>query len=189
MFIINADDYLYKTRGGFDSFEDSVKAEGWLVSRGAAISSEIGATDGNKAMYVGSDTHLTRSIHYIEEGTVEFDAYMVSAGESFTFELQSAYNNLQGYYSSPLRITTDSEGNLYSNGTKKTDLGLKLNVGDNTVRIDFNGNKKSATITVNGETAELEWVGNDNYVGFATIWTGASTGVAIDRLTFIRNDV
>lgn len=189
MFIINADDYLYKTRGGFDSFEDSVKAEGWLISRGAAISSEVGATDGNKAMYVGSNTHLTRSIHYIEEGTVEFDAYMVSSGESFTFELQSAYNNLQGHYSTPLRLTTDSEGNLYSNGTQKIDLGLKLNVGDNTVKIDFNGNEKTATITVNGKTADIEWVGNDNYVGFATIWTGASTGVAIDRLTFIRNDV
>jgi hypothetical protein len=189
MFIINADDYLYKTRGGFDSFEDSVKAEGWLVSSGIAVSSELGATDGNKAMYVGPASHLTRSIHYIEEGSAEFDAYVSSYGESFTFELQSAYNNIQGWYSTPLRLVSDAEGNLYSNGTQKTPLGLKLNLGNNTVRIDFNGNEKTATVTVNGQTANIEWVGNDNYVGFATIWTGANTGVSIDRLTFIRNDI
>ena len=189
MFILNADDYLYKTRGGFDSFEDSVKAEGWLISRGTAISSEVGATDGERAMYVGANSHLTRSIHYIEEGTVEFDAYLVNAGEKFSIELQSAYNNIQGWYSSPLRLVSDSEGNLYSNGTEKTALGLKLNAGNNTVKIDFNGNEKTATITVNGKTADLEWVGNDNYVGFATIWTGENTGIAIDRLTFIRNDI
>ena len=190
MYVLNVDDYLLKTKGAFDSFEDGVKPEGWMIAKGLAVVTSIGATDGDKAMYIGNKAHLLRSVPYTEEGSTSFDLFVSDFGEGFSIELQAAYNDDMGHYTAPLRVMSDAEGNLYAYGDKektdKIDLGLKLNSGANSIDITFNGNDKEATITVNGKSADLKWYGEDNYVSYITVWTESSVGIAIDNFMLTK---
>ena len=187
MYVINVDDFIHKTKGAFDSFENGMLADGWQKVLGSAIVSSAGATDGEKALLINSNSTISRSLHYMEEGTISFD-YTVLRDDIVHIELQTAFNNLKNV-TAPIRIISDANGNLYSvvsASGNSTSLGIKLEEGANEISISFNGNEKNAEITVNGTTKPLGYIGNDAYISYITIFTGINAQVALDKFIAIR---
>ena len=191
--VLNADEFLYKTKGAYDSFEDTALAEGWQLVYGSVGTAAVGATRGEKALVVNGNTAASRSLHYIEKGTVSFD-YFVSNPGHVTFELQTAFNNKPldeaTNKTAPVSIFTDADGNLYyhKNGGKTSGTleGLKLVEGQNSISIDFDGNTKTVKVTVNGKTASMEWDTNDNYISYFTVFTKHGAQAAIDEFRAVR---
>jgi hypothetical protein len=153
----------------------------------------MGATRGNKALIVNGKTGISRSLHYMEKGTVSFD-YFVSNPGHVTLELQTAFNNKSidaaANKTAPISIFTDGEGNVYYNdrggATSGTLEGLKLNKGQNSVSIDFDGNAKTVNVTINGKTASMPWYGEDNYISYFTVITNSGAQVAFDEFRAVR---
>ena len=185
-YIIDADNYLSKTRGAFDSFESGANAEGWLDTTGDSIpTTELGATEGNKAMLLGSGRRLTRPIHYIKEGKVGFDLYLSEVGDGMAIELQTAFNDMRDSVAAPIRLSVDSEGNISSCGKS---LGIKLEKGSNKLLISFNGNEKSASLTLNGKTIPIAFIGPDSYISYVTLFIEQDAELSMDRFFAIRED-
>ena len=195
MYIIGVDDYLFKQKGAFDSFEYGVTAEGWAIPLGAATASPVGATDGSFAMAIGQNSVVTRSVTYMEKGTVEFDYYATKFGNEHFIELQAAFNNKEGAtpvseVRAPIALKIASNGAVYyvdAEGSAKA-TGLMLSKGNNTISVSFDGNARKATITVNGESASIGFSGEDNYVCYVTIFTKAEVVVSLDRFTVIKDN-
>lgn len=193
----NFSNYLYKTKGVFDSFESgNLRSEGWVTVSGITIHPghdivpgvapeivEMGATNGRYAMKLGNQTEVSRSVPYTERGEVFFDCFIEELGKGTVFELQSAYNRKQQHMSSPVRLWINEEGKvLYFNeqGTR-CHTGLTVKDGANSISIRFDGPAGTATVTVNGETAPIAFnrrVGA--YVCFAHFRNGENTSLAID---------
>jgi hypothetical protein len=193
LLVLNADDFLYKTKGAYDSFEDTALAEGWQLVYGSVSTAAVGATRGEKALVVNGNTAVSRSLHYMEKGTVSFD-YFVSNPGHVTLELQTAFNNKAlneaTNKTAPISIFTDEEGNLYYNinggATSGTLEGLKLKAGQNSISIDFDGNTKTINVTANGKTASMKWDGKDNYISYFTVFTKYGAQAAIDEFRAVR---
>ncbi|MBO5884081.1 MAG: DUF2341 domain-containing protein [Clostridia bacterium] len=195
MYIIGVDDFLYKQKGAFDSFESGVAAEGWFTVSGSVASTPIGATDGSLAMAIGQNTTAVRSITYMEKGTVEFDYYIDSFGYGQVIELQAAYNNKEGAtpiskVRAPIAFQITSKGEVkYINASGEAiSTGLYLDIGNNTISISFDGNARSATITVNRDTANIGFSGNDIYVCYVTIFTKDYVKASLDRFMVIKDN-
>ena len=155
----------------------------------------IGATDGSLAMAIGQNTAVVRSITYMEKGSIEFDYHINRFGSEQFIELQAAYKNTEeptedSRLRSPISIKIDFNGAVYYIDDKGIAIptGLYLAIGDNTISMDFDGNAKKATMTVNGDKAELGFSGNDTYICFVTIFTKLNTTVSLDRFIAIKND-
>lgn len=195
MYIIGVDDFLYKQKGAFDSFESGVAAEGWFTVSGSVASTPIGATDGSLAMAIGQNTTAVRSITYTEKGSVEFDYHITNFGDEQFIELQATYNNVEGAtpvskVRAPIAIKISSDGtvNYIDSNGNAISTGLSLDIGNNTISITFDGNAKKATITVNGDTANIGFSGNDIYVCYVTIFTKVNAKVSLDRFMVIKDN-
>ena len=194
--IENFSDYLYKTKGAFDSFErGDYTSEGWIAVSDSDTTGadtpmivKTGATDGDYAMKIGSNNKLSRSIPYVEKGIVSFDLYVENMA-GMTFELQSAYNASAGV-SAPITIYVDAQGNITfvdGNGDR-TATGLCLQKGANSISVTFDGSE-NATLTVNGQSAEIFFNAEVGaYACFAYIYTQNGTSVCLDRFTVIDMD-
>ena len=194
----NFSNYLYKTKGAFDSFENgSAEAEGWVpvVDSNEELAAaqptivRMGATHGNYAMHVGSYSKLSRSIPSVTNGIVSMDLFVEKMG-GMTFELQTAYNSAAGV-SAPITLTVDANGAIsYSSerGNPKT-TGLFLSEGANHISITFNGKQGTATLSVNGKNATILFRRDfGDYICFAYLYTQKNTSVAMDCFTVIDMD-
>jgi hypothetical protein len=202
IYVYNADDFLYKTKGAFDSFEEGVVFDGWQFARGGATITEIGATDGKKALSLLSNSAISRSLHSIKKGYVSFDLY-VSTFAEMDIELQAGFNDQckRTYTPStdsrydppilpPIALSVNESGSLFylNESGVKTYLGLSLKIGDNTVKFDLDGEGDTVKITVNGESKTIALMGEDNYISFFTVFTSASSGYSIDRFIAVKED-
>ena len=194
----NFSNYLYKTKGAFDSFENgSAEAEGWVpvVDSNEELAAaqptivRVGATHGNYAMHVGSYSKLSRSIPSVTNGIVSMDLFVEKMG-GMTFELQTAYNSAAGV-SAPITLTVDANGAIsYSSerGNPKT-TGLFLSEGANHISITFNGKQGTATLSVNGKNATILFRRDiGDCICFAYLYTQKNTSVALDCFTVIDMD-
>ena len=194
----NFSNYLYKTKGAFDSFENgSAEAEGWIpvVDSNEELAAaqptivRVGATHGNYAMHVGSYSKLSRSIPSVTNGIVSMDLFVEKMG-GMTFELQTAYNSAAGV-SAPITLTVDANGAIsYSSerGNPKT-TGLFLSEGANHISITFNGKQGTATLSVNGKNATILFRRDiGDCICFAYLYTQKNTSVAMDCFTVIDMD-
>ena len=182
MYIQDVESYLYKTKGAFDSFESGISAEGWKSTSGNPLTTTtMGATDGDLAMLIENDVTAVRSLHYMEAGSVSFDLYVDELGGGFAVELQSAFNDTRDA-TSPIELYVDCGGYLSAGIDRK----IKLNLGQSSVSVTFDGNAKTARLTVNGEAMDIPYLKNDNYIGYAVIFSEKKTKIAIDRFIAIR---
>ena len=203
IYVYNADDFLYKTKGAFDSFEDGLVFDGWQFARGGASTTTVGATDGEKALSLLSNSVISRSLHYIEKGYISFDLFVGSFTE-LDIELQAGFNDqckrtykanneqqkLNAPLLPPVALSADETGSIYylNESGVKTPLGLSLKTGNNTVKIDFDGEGDTVNITVNGESKSIAVMGEDINVSFFTVFTSASSGYSIDRFIAVKED-
>ena len=194
----NFSNYLYKTKGAFDSFESgSAEAEGWIpvVDSNEELAAaqptivRMGVTHGNYAMHIGSYSKLSRSIPSVTNGIVSMDLFVEKMG-GMTFELQTAYNSAAGV-SAPITLTVDANGAIsYSSerGNPKT-TGLFLSEGANHISITFNGKQGTATLSVNGKNATILFRRDiGDCICFAYLYTQKNTSVAMDCFTVIDMD-
>ena len=194
----NFSNYLYKTKGAFDSFENgSAEAEGWIpvVDSNEELAAaqptivRTGVTHGNYAMHIGSYSKLSRSIPSVTNGIVSMDLFVEKMG-GMTFELQTAYNSAAGV-SAPITLTVDANGAIsYSSerGNPKT-TGLFLSEGANHISITFNGKQGTATLSVNGKNATILFRRDiGDCICFAYLYTQKNTSVAMDCFTVIDMD-
>ena len=187
MYILDAKNYLSKTRGAFDSFESGATAEGWLDTMFDSIpTTEIGVTHGKKAMLLTSGRSVTRPIHYIEKGEIGFDLYLSKLGDGITFDLQTAFNDKPNSRAVPISIKIDGDGSITSFGK---DIGLKLSQGENKLLISFDGNRKTASLALDGELRAIDFVGDDSYISYVTAFIGKDAEFSLDTFFAIREDV
>ncbi len=201
----NFDNYLYKTKGAYDSFEiGSTEAEGWVTVSGTEqdpgntfVPGDIpfittkGATAGDYAMGMGSQTYVSRSIPYVEKGEIFFDLYYSSFGNGTTVNFQSAYNYDDPSVSSPMRIALNSAGEVcyYKADGTMVKTALKAKEGDNSFTLSFDLPAKTATLTVNGQSVEIDVDENDGaYLCFVNIVNGVKTSNALDNFGVVDLD-
>ena len=146
MFVQDFDKWLTRTRGGYDNFEHgTLMGDGWVTAKGSARVSNTNARD-KYSMQIVKDSVVTRSVPYLQNGTVTLDVY-APANASFTLELQSAFSNVYADVAMPIGLRAEN-GKLYVNDSYKS-IGT-LNAGWNTLTFDLELLKDAATLSVNG---------------------------------------
>jgi hypothetical protein len=146
MFVQDFDKWLTRTRGGYDNFEHgTVRFEGWITVAGGIELSTANARD-KYSMQIVKDSVITRSVPYLQNGTVSMDVY-TPANAAFTLELQSAFSNVYADVAMPIGLRAQN-GKLYMNNSNKS-VG-ELKAGWNTLTFDLELLKDAATLSVNG---------------------------------------
>ena len=141
-------DFMYKTKGAYDSFEGrTMKYEGWSQAYGTYYVSDEQASHGNRSLFVGAATVLGRSIGYMEQGTVSMDIYVEDPSMDMTLELQTGYSNDEMHRTSPVKL-------LFKGG-KLADTGVALKQGWNTIKLDVDLSESKADLTLNDSTVSL----------------------------------
>jgi AraC-like DNA-binding protein len=190
MYIMDVENYLYKTKGAYDSFESGAAADGWLTTIADDLKiTEKGATDGRYALLIDANRIASRPLHYMESGRVSFDLYISDMGEGFGFELQSSFTDMFRHElsASPISITADKNGVLRTRSVDgERELGVSLRLGANTICFSFDGESKKATLEVNGEVVPVDFLGKEKSVCFATFFTNKNTELSLDRFIAVR---
>ncbi len=179
MFVQDFDKWLTRTRGGYDNFEHgTIQADGWVTvtGNGAAISA-TNARD-KYSMQIIKDTVITRSVPYLQNGTVSMDLY-VPANASFTLELQSALSGTYADVAMPIGLRAEN-GKLYMNNSGKAIADLQS--GWNTLTFDLELTENVATLSVNGgEPVALEVLSKaGDYVTYITF--GTKSDIWVDEV-------
>lgn len=203
--IENFSNYLYKTKGAFDSFETGDAAsEGWATVSGTTVDpgpdtkvpgelptiGKTGATDGEYAMQLGSYTEVSRSVPYTQKGEFFFDWYIERLGGGTTFELQAAYNR-KANITSPVVLYISSAGDVcyYDSSNILVKTGLKIGAGAHRFSIVFDAEAGTARLTLDGQTVDIAWrTGCGDAVCFFHIRNGNDASVALDRFGLISAD-
>jgi hypothetical protein len=188
MHIVDFDNYLRKTKGAFDSFEDGYISEGWLVSYGKAGITPIGATDGKNALRVRENSLLSRTLHYMEAGKIFFDLTPICVGEGFSVELQTAFNNEQTK-TATISFGIDGDGHIFYNDPDKGKTYLKKYLSEDRtyeVCISFDASEKQATLTIDGKSFDIDFDSRFDAVSYVGIFTNDLSSLALDRFIAIR---
>lgn len=177
MRVENFDDYFYKTKGAYDSFEGRTpKYEGWANVYGNAVSTDAQASDGSYSMLVDAAAAVARSIPSLSDGQISMDLYL-PANANFKLELQSAFSNTA--VASPIVLEA----------VNSSFCGAELKTGWNTITFDLALTNGTATVTVNGVTYQVE-VDSEigDYICYVYLAPGAGTPVYLDNFLVVDND-
>ena len=85
-------------------------------------------------------------------------------------------------------FTVDADGCIHAKGVdgKTADTGLRLTAGNNTVTYRFDGTSRTATLTVNGKSAEVLFnTDAGDMLCSVILTTGSGSGVCLDRFIVI----
>jgi hypothetical protein len=171
--------YLTKTKGMFDSFENSdTKYEGWCDVEGMTSVTDKMATDGQYSMSMFGQS--VRSVPYFREGQLSFDIYW--DGAEFKFELETSYSP-EFMYGSPAGFIIDHEGNLLDHN--RADTGIDVAEGWNTIVMDVDLNNAKVTVSANGSQSAALAI-NEQFNEYVTyIAVHADNYVYLDNMTLI----
>ena len=212
LYVLDAKAHIEKTKGAYDSFESGGEAEGWYAAQvGTLLTTDMGATNGERALLLKNFSAISRAIHYIREGEISFDLYASEFGEGLGIELQSAFNDREDKSisvskpqitfndpnkkydipetveskSTAIHFTVDENGNVLDCGRE---TGLKLEKGNNHMCLIFNGKAKTAELSVNGKTTPVAFAGNDGYVSYVTIFPKKESCMSLDNFIAIKDN-
>ena len=157
----NFTDYLYRTKGIYDSFENTtVKYEGWAVTGGVVAVSGEQYTEGSRSMKFNVGSSAVRTVPYLQDGTVTMKLYVADASAAdLTVELEAAYSDIYGT-AAPVAIKV-LNGEVYmlqcsydADGVKtitNVATGLTLCDGWNTVsfNLQLSGEEPAASVRIN----------------------------------------
>ena len=197
MRVNNFKDWFYKTKGGYDDFENgSPAADGWTkVLEKEILTSDKKSSTGKYSLYTPRNTIATRTIPYLKNGRISFDVF-VGSGTYGIYELQPALaqvNKTCGL----LTLQISNKMLVFGNNM------AQLKDGWNNIAIDLDLNKSSqATVKINrtdNYTTELKsevgaYVCNLTIFSNADIYTDnvvidAGNPIAIDALTTKKSSV
>ena len=197
MRVNNFKDWFYKTKGGYDDFENgSPAADGWTkVFEKEILTSDKKSSTGKYSLYTPRNTIATRTIPYLKNGRISFDVF-VGSGTYGIYELQPALaqvNKTCGL----LTLQISNKMLVFGNNM------AQLKDGWNNIAIDLDLNKSSqATVKINrtdNYTTELKsevgaYVCNLTIFSNADIYTDnvvidAGNPIAIDALTTKKSSV
>lgn len=145
--------YFYRTKGAYDSFENSsVKYEGWFANGNVSVS---GAqhSEGEKSMKLSASSGATRSIPYTQDGKISMNIYLNDVNTAnLSLDLASAYSNVYGK-ASPIGFQIRN-GALTMLGAD-TAANVELVQGWNTVVFTLNLTAKTAALEINGQSVDV----------------------------------
>jgi len=178
-------DFLYKTKGAFDSFEfGNLRYEGWQLSQGSADISDDKASEGKYAMRLADASMVSRNIPYLTNGRISLDLYFDSLDGGFDVDLQAAYSSTLNK-ASPIAFHVDADGRVSFYDESKTlqTADLTMREGWNTVSIDVDMDNRRALFSLNGgESLSIPVAAAlGAYICYVNLWTGAGTIVYVDR--------
>lgn len=192
--ISDLEDYLNRTKGVFDSFEDGI--EPWVVlpihsgntiasAGNASIKKSRSSSDGNYVLAVSENTTVSRSFRKsVEIGSIQ-TSFAIPAGGSVTFELQTALTDSVGQ--SPYLSVVIGDGHeVIINGSTTP---LKTKNGINNLKIEFENQNHTVKITINGNT--FDTVANTKYgdlVSFFNLTTSNGSTCELDRFILIDSN-
>lgn len=181
---IRIEDYskwFTRTKGAYDDFEHgTVRYEGWSALSDGMELTTINA-QGKYSMKLSAGASVTRSIPYLQNGSVSIDVY-VAADSRFTLELQSAYSPGYADVAMPIGLRVEN-GKLYLN--EETTSVAELQEGWNTLTFDLELTEDQAAVAVNGGTAVNIPVRTEagDYVCYVTF--GVESDIIVDELLVI----
>lgn len=145
--------YFYRTKGAYDSFENSsVKYEGWFANGNVSVS-EAQHSEGEKSMKLSASSGATRSIPYTQDGKISMNIYLNDVNTAnLSLDLASAYSNVYGK-ASPIGFQIRN-GALTMLGAD-TAANVELVQGWNTVVFTLNLTTEAAALKVNGQAVEV----------------------------------
>ena len=184
MRVDNFTEWLYRTKGAYDSFENStVKYEGWSTYVGRVVVSDEKATDGVKSMLIDSGASVSRSIPYLQDGTIALDIYVNDSKPTFELELESAYSDEFGE-AAPIAMSV-KDGVITFLGAEAAS-GLTFQEGWNHIEFTLNLSAETpvAEITINGETEEVPVNAEiGDYICYVDITNYGNAGYYVDAFT------
>ena len=176
MIVNDFTDWFTRTKGAYDSFErGDVQYEGWITVKGGAEATNAKASVGNNSMLIKSNSQVTRSIPYLQNGVLSIDLF-VASNSDYTFELQPAFAAVANKCAV---INAQVKGNtLTING----DVQLSLKEGWNTVSFDLALTEDEVAVSVNGGEAKAVEanVAVGNYITYITFLPASE--VYVDEL-------
>ncbi len=185
------EDYFYRTRGAYDSFENStVEYEGWSPTGGMVNVSTDKATDGEKSMLFTPSACAVRSIPYIQNGEISFDLWIEDTKNvHIELELESAYSDVYGE-AAPIGMTIDASGITFLGADKAADAGLKNGWNHFSFALSLLADKPSASLTVNGSKTLDVPVNTEigDYVTFVDVCTFGANATYLDAFLVIDDD-
>ena len=170
MRVTDFENYLYRTKGVYDDFESgNPHYEGWSAEIGLVENTDKLASEGNQSMFVPKKSILTRSVPYLQNGTVTLDVY-VTAETAVTFALQPAFGKDPNAYTV---ATFRVENMKLTNGSTSIDL----KEGWNTVEIQLELTGGKAWFSANGSEAALVNLNMEvgDYVCYFTVFNDTDT--------------
>jgi len=190
MRVLNFTDFLYRTKGAYDSFEScDPRYEGWSTYSGRVVGSAEYSTEGERSMLVDSGASVSRSIPYLRDGKISLDLYITDGTADLTLELESAYSEEYGE-AAPIGMSV-SNGVITFLGAQSAS-GLTLKEGWNNLTFDLNlsAATPSATVTINGVTEAVP-VRSDigDYICYVDIANNAKSSYYVDDFCAVDNDV
>jgi hypothetical protein len=167
--INNIHDYMTKTKGSYDSFEnDSVKYEGWSVVKGMSSIDYEKATHGEASMKTYG--MVVRGVTSFSYGSVSADLYW-NEGKRIQFELATAHIDEEDT-AAAAKFTVNHDGSVSVDGV---DTGLKFVDGWNSFNLAVDLPKGIANLTVNGSEPAALAVNTEygEYVAYIRIHSDA----------------
>lgn len=178
MRVDNFAQYLYMTKGAYDSFEGSTaKYEGWDAGAGTAARSNEQASSGRYSLKIGGLSTASRSVPSVQKGELSFDLY-VTANSNAQIDLQNAFT-VQHNYVSPIAVEVKSGKVLFSGA----DSGLTVRDGWNSFTFQLDLANNAATLSVNGGEAVNVPVNAevDDYVAFVSVTSANDSVLYLDE--------
>ena len=185
-------DYFFRTKGAYDSFENTnTEYEGWAIIGGATEVSAKHATDGGRSMLINAETHVVRSIPSLSKGTVSFDLWIDDVAQTdFAFEFESSFGIHYGDAApAAFRLTGNK---LTWNGSDKA-VNVDLKNGWNTFvfDIDLESEDPFVKLSVNGGAATEAPIFNGelhNYICFISFNLDGKQSYYLDSFLVVDND-
>ena len=166
--------WFVRTKGAYDSFEHgTAQYEGWISKAGSVEATTALASEGEYSMRVNLGTQVTRSVPYLQNGTLSIDLY-ADANSDYVLELQPAFAVI------PQKCAVISAAVSGTTMTLHDGTVLNLQTGWNTVSFELNLMEDAASIRVNGGAAKA--IAVDSSVGD---WISNITILAITAETYV----
>ena len=187
MRVDNFTDWFYRTKGAYDSFENSTpKYEGWSTTAGTVISSDDQAVEGDYSMKISRAGAAVRSVPYVQSGSISMKLFL-GEDKSFTMELESAYSPDYGR-AAPVGLEVKNGVLTFLGYDTPTNFNFVDGWNDIVFTLNLDAATPSVDVTINGITAHAP-VNAD--IGTYVCWFDVNAGAPlyIDMFHIEDNDI
>ncbi len=174
MLIEDIEDYLHKTKGAADDFENVTTAidEGWLPYRGTVEVTSEKAYSGTRALKIDDVpsmiTRASRAVPMTTKGELSFDFNLENATTGFTIEMKSTFN-YEAYQSTIAMVSINRNGEVFAVNPRSHDAGISLaKIGMDewhNLKVIFNVDTESGELYLDGEYIGEVPINTDSTVG------------------------